>query len=96
MKEVLADWRSASIPAKLRSALAFLEKLTLHPEDVGPGDAAAMRAAGASDDEIEDAVRICALFSLIDRVADALGFEMPAAESFERGARLLLKYGYGR
>jgi len=39
-------------------------------------------------------VRICALFSLIDRVADALGFEVPSPDCFARGAELLLRHGY--
>jgi hypothetical protein len=39
-----------------------------------------------------DAIYICAAFNLIDRVADALGFEVP--ESFARGAASQLKRGY--
>lgn len=35
---------------------------------------------------------ICAAFNLIDRVADALGFEIPA--SFTKGAASQLKRGY--
>jgi hypothetical protein len=48
--------------------------------------------AGVSAGAILDAIYICATFNLIDRVADALGFEVP--ESFARGAASQLKRGY--
>jgi alkylhydroperoxidase family enzyme len=78
----------------LRATLGFLEKLTLHPGDVGPDDLAPLRAAGVSDQAIEDAIQVCALFNLIDRVADALAFEVPPPESVAQGADRLLKHGY--
>jgi len=31
---VLEDWRTAAIPERLRAVLGFLEKLTLHPQQV--------------------------------------------------------------
>ena len=36
-----------------------------------------MRAAGVSDDALLDAIAVAALFNMIDRIADALGFEVP-------------------
>jgi alkylhydroperoxidase family enzyme len=92
----LDDWRTAPLEPRVRGALGFLEKLTLTPEAVGAADLASLRAAGASDEAIEDAVRVCALFSIIDRVADALGFELPSPASFDRAAKLLLRHGYGK
>ncbi|MGZ3583289.1 MAG: hypothetical protein ACXVCT_11095 [Ktedonobacterales bacterium] len=52
----------------------------------------AVRAAGVSERAILDAINICAAFNLIDRVADALGFDIPA--SFTKGAASLLQRGY--
>lgn len=91
---VLDDWRTAPINEKLRATLGFLEKLTLCPGDVGPEDVTPLRAAGVSDQAIEDAIHICALFNMIDRIADSLGFEIPPAEGFAQGADILLKRGY--
>jgi uncharacterized peroxidase-related enzyme len=91
---VLDDWRAAPIDEKLRATLGFLEKLTLCPGDVGPEDVAPLRAAGVTDQAIEEAIHVCAFFNLIDRVADALGFEIPTPEGFAQGADSLLKYGY--
>jgi uncharacterized peroxidase-related enzyme len=74
--------------------LAFLEKLTLTPQEVGPADVAPLRAAGLSDEAIADAVHVCANFNLINRVADALGFELAGPASVSRYAGFLLRRGY--
>jgi uncharacterized peroxidase-related enzyme len=94
VQAVLADYRTAPIPEKLRAMLGFLEKLTLRPAEVGPDDAVVLRAAGLSDEEIESAVHVCALFNIINRVADSLGFETADADGYEKGARRLLSAGY--
>jgi len=94
VKAALADYRTAPIPEKLRAALGFLEKLTLHPAEVGPADVAPLRAAGLADEEIEDAVHVCALFNVINRVADSLGFDESDAKGYQTGARMLLTSGY--
>lgn len=91
---MLRDWRAAALNDRLRGMLAFLEKLTLDPRAIVPADVEPLRAAGLSDEEIEDAIHVCALFNMYDRIADALGFHVPDAEAFERGARMLLKRGY--
>jgi alkylhydroperoxidase family enzyme len=88
----LHDWRTAPVSPQLRTTLGLLEKLTLTPEDVSPQDVEAVREVGVSEGAIVDAIYICAAFNLIDRVADALGFEIP--ESFARGAASQLKRGY--
>jgi alkylhydroperoxidase family enzyme len=91
---VLGDWRTAPIDEKLRATLGFLEKITLSPADVGPEDAALPRRAGVSDSALRDAVYVCALFNLIDRVSDALDFAIPSQEGFRKGAKVLLRFGY--
>ena len=94
IQEVLADYRTAPIPEKLRAMLGFVEKLTLRPAEVGPEDAVALRAAGLSDEEIESAVHVCALFNIINRIADSLGFETASVDGYRKGARRLLAAGY--
>ncbi|HSS76452.1 MAG TPA: peroxidase [Thermoanaerobaculia bacterium] len=91
---MLEDYRTAPIPEKLRLMLAFLEKLTLRPAEVGVDDAAILRAGGLTDEEIESALHVCALFNIINRVADSLGFETADADGYEKGARRLLSVGY--
>lgn len=91
---MLADWRTAPIDARLRAMLGFLEKMTLRPTELGPPDAAAVRAAGVSDEQMKNAIHVTALFNMIDRIADALEFHIPDAAGFQAGARMLLKRGY--
>jgi len=94
IQAVLEDYRTAPISEKLRAMLGFLEKLTLRPAGVGPDDAVALRAAGLSDEEIESAIHVCALFNVINRVADSLGFETADADGYRKGARRLVTVGY--
>jgi len=49
-----------------------------------------------SDRAILDATYICVGFNIITRIADALGFKVPAEELFVRAAKLLKIFGYKR
>jgi alkylhydroperoxidase family enzyme len=91
---VIDDWRSAPVDAKLRAQLAFLEKLTLRPDEVRPHDVEPLRAAGLSDQAIEDAIQVCALFNIYDRMADALGWYLPDAGGYAASAQNLMRRGY--
>ncbi len=75
--------------------LGLLEKVTLRPAEVGSADVEAVRAAGVSDAAIVDALYVCAHFNMIDRVADALGFDVPSDEEIAAGAPAFLLEGYG-
>ncbi|MGH7490992.1 MAG: carboxymuconolactone decarboxylase family protein [bacterium] len=94
MAAVLADWRTAPVTEKVRSTLGFLEKLTLSPAAVEPADIEGMRAAGLSDRAIHEAIYVCFLFNVMDRLADAFGFEIPSAEQIRRNGRALYTLGY--
>ena len=91
---MLADWRTAPVGEPLRSTLGLLETLTLRPDELTPGDVDVVRAAGASDDAILQAALVCVLFNTIDRIADALDFEIPSDEQQRAVAPLLLEMGY--
>lgn len=49
-----------------------------------------------SDRAILDATYICVCFNIITRIADALGFKIPAEDLFVRAAKLLKIFGYRR
>jgi uncharacterized peroxidase-related enzyme len=90
---VLADLDSAPVEEPLRATLRMLGKLTREGA-VGAGDMRAVLAAGATRQQVEDALAVCAAFNTTDRLADAFGFEMLSPEGFESGAKVLLKRGY--
>ena len=47
-----------------------------------------------SDEALVDAIHVCALFSMIVRLADALGWEVPSFDSFAERADQMLATGY--
>jgi alkylhydroperoxidase family enzyme len=74
--------------------LGFIETLTLRPAELGPADADAVRSAGVSDEAIVGAIHVAALFSMITRLADSLGWDVPEWESFLASADRMLAEGY--
>jgi alkylhydroperoxidase family enzyme len=74
--------------------LGFLEKLTLSPDELGPEDAERVREAGVSDDAMVDAVHVAALFNMIVRLADSLGWDVPTWESCLDRGEAMLSRGY--
>jgi len=53
-----------------------------------------VRAAGVDDDALIDAIHVCALFNMIVRLADALGWNVPPEEAFRARAETMLAGGY--
>lgn len=94
VKAVLNDWRTAPVDQKQLATLSLLEKLVLAPPDVGPDDLVPLRVAAVSEQAIEDAIYVCMLFTIINRLADSLDFEISSAEAFSRDADRLLEHGY--
>ncbi len=95
MEAALARPDAEALGPEVRAALAFIETLVRTPERVGEADIAALRAAGLTDDAIEDAAFVCVLFTTYVRLADTFEFDVPPAEDFEQSAKMLLKVGYG-
>jgi alkylhydroperoxidase family enzyme len=91
---VVDEWRAAPLRPELRAALAFLEKLTLRPDALSAADAEAAYAAGVSRDALRDAARVCGLFSMIVRLADSLGWDVPSPERLRQRAPAMLEGGY--
>ena len=91
---MLTDWRTAPLDPKLRATLGFLEKLTLTPAEVGPADVAPLRAVGVSAEAIEDAIQVCVLFNIYDRLADSFSFHLPGPDGYAASGRSLMQRGY--
>jgi len=53
-----------------------------------------VRAAGVSEQALRDAATVCALFSMIVRLADSLGWDVPARETLQGRAPAMLEGGY--
>ncbi len=79
----------------MRAMLAFLEKLTLRPAELGAEDVAPLRAAGLDDAAVESAMYVAFVFNVMDRLADAFDFRVNDERGLKWVARILLKVGYG-
>ena len=90
---VLRDVETGPIEEPLRATLRMLRKLT-REQSVNADDMRTVLAAGASREQIEDALAVYFAFSVIGRLADAFGFCDPGPEAFEAGAKYLLARGY--
>jgi len=78
----------------LHAALAFIEVLTLRPDELSTADAEVAYAAGVSREALRDAATICSLFNMITRLADALGWDVPEWEQTLARAPAMLSGGY--
>jgi len=88
------DWRTAPVDDKLRATLGFVERLTLHPAELGPADADAVLASGVTRQALVDAIHVAALFNMIVRLADSLGWDVPSFDEFHARADGMLASGY--
>ena len=68
---MLEDYTSAPIDEKLRATLGFLRKVTLTPTEVTAGDVRVLLTRGVSRTAVYEALHVCFLFNLYDRLADA-------------------------
>jgi uncharacterized peroxidase-related enzyme len=89
-----SDFRTAKISEHLKSALVFLEVMTLRPDQLKAEHAKAALNAGLSRQALIDVIAVGAVFNVVTRYANALDFAMPTPEEFDRAANMLLKRGY--
>jgi alkylhydroperoxidase family enzyme len=78
----------------VRATLAFIEVLTQRPDELTNADAEAAYAAGVSREALRDAATVCALFNMITRLADSLGWDVPAWDRTIARAPAMLEGGY--
>jgi uncharacterized peroxidase-related enzyme len=70
---VLSDVDTAQVDERMKPVLRYVGKLTLTPSRMTPEDAAAVIAAGWEEKALHDAVSVCGLFNLMNRLVDGLG-----------------------
>lgn len=92
--ERLTNWREAGFEARIAAVLELLEKVTLSPKEVGPADIATVREAGVSDAAIEDALHVCFVFNLVNRLANALEYDFGSEANALKTATILNRIGY--
>ncbi len=88
-----ASQPSAPPDARMAPVLAFARKLTLEQADMGQADVDSLRAAGWSDQAVEDVVGVVALFAYLNRLATALGIE-GTPETYKAAGAMIAGQGY--
>jgi hypothetical protein len=93
---VLTDYRTAPITDRDRALFAFLDKMNAASNRLTHADLDAARQAGWSDEELYDAITVCALFNFYNKWIDATGVaDMPAA-AYDASGERLAGQGYAR
>lgn len=93
LRALLTDLDTAPVDERLTPLLAYVGKLTRTPSRMTEADAAAVLAAGWDERALHDAVSVCALFNLMNRLVDGLGIAA-GPDYFTRSARRLADGGY--
>lgn len=85
---------TAPLDEPLRATLQMLRRLTIENR-LNADDVRDVIAAGASPDQVKDALAVAFAFNLTDRLADAFDFAVDDPAAIRAGARYLLSRGYG-
>jgi AhpD family alkylhydroperoxidase len=85
--------QAATLDEPLRSTLQMLRKLSKERQ-VQASDMRASLDAGATREQILDALAVSFAFNTVARLADAFGFSVPPTEAMNSGAKYLLARGY--
>lgn len=73
---LLAGPDSAPVEDRLKPILAYVRKLTLTPSRITQADAAGIYAAGWDEQALFDAVSVCALFNMMNRIVEGSGIKL--------------------
>jgi uncharacterized peroxidase-related enzyme len=90
---LLDDVDTAPVEERMKPVLRYVGKLTLTPSRITPSDAEAVFAAGWDERALYDAVSVCALFNLMNRLADGLGVTV-GDDYLNTAGRRLADIGY--
>jgi alkylhydroperoxidase family enzyme len=91
---VLRDYQTAPISDREKALFAFVEKMNRDSSRIQKEDVDGVKAAGWSEEELYDAITVCALFNFYNKWVDATGVsDLPAAAYAVSGERLAIN-GY--
>lgn len=90
---LMADVATSAVDERLKPILAYVGKLTRTPAMMTEADALAAYAAGWDEQALFDAISVCGLFNLMNRIVEGSGIksnplEADAAEMEARMARM--------
>ncbi len=93
MSALVEDVETAPVEERMRPLLRYVGKLTRTPAQVTPREAQAVLDAGWDEQALHDAVSVCGLFNLMNRLVDGLGVTA-GGDYFDLSGRRLAETGY--
>jgi uncharacterized peroxidase-related enzyme len=88
LEAALSDLDSALVPQRMKPVLRYVGTLTRTPARITPADAEPVYAAGWTEQALHDAIMVCGLFNLMNRMVDGHGIRADAAYYPVSGQRL--------
>jgi uncharacterized peroxidase-related enzyme len=79
---------------RLASILNYVKKLTLAPNTISNEDRLLVHEAGFSDEQLKDAIAVCAAFNLFNRIVEGHG--VTPKDSYKEATEMIKKHGYDR
>ena len=76
----------------LTALLSYVKKLTLAPYSISEDDKQLVHSSGFSDDELKDAIAVCAAFNLFNRIVEGHG--VVPQSSYDEATKMISEYGY--
>ena len=93
LTDLLKSVERADIDQKMKPVLNYVRKLTLSPSLMNQGDAEAVFNAGWDEQALRDAVLVCGLFNLMNRVIEGLGIQADT-DYFQQASKRIFQHGY--
>jgi alkylhydroperoxidase family enzyme len=90
----LTNLDEVEISPAARAMLALLQTFSLNHETLDAEDFAELHALEVGDEAIRDAFYVAYLFNIINRMADALRFEIGSQADLDKSTTSLLGRGY--
>jgi uncharacterized peroxidase-related enzyme len=75
IEALLEDPDKAGVPDRMRPLLAYVARLNTLPSRMTPGDAQAVFDAGHSEAALYEAIQICGLFNMMNRIVEGTGVD---------------------
>ena len=79
---------------RLAPILNYVKKLTLSPSTISNEDKFLVNEAGFSDEQLKDAIAVCAAFNLFNRIVEGHG--VGPRDNYTDSAEMIKKHGYDR
>lgn len=93
IEQLLKDIDTSPISDKMKPVYHYVKKLTLSPSKMINSDADKVFEAGWSEQALTDAICVCSLFNLYNRLLDGHGIK-GTQKSYDFGGKHLSKRGY--